>query len=249
MTESPVQRSTAVRLLRRTATRLRAGLRHSRLRALLSVERPATTLSAGPSGLLGPAADGSILARTVRGGEHPPTLAAATANARLGEALRRVVTASVLYRWLTSEPDPDVIVIDLRDTYSVGPALTTLERTLSALLPGVATSSVGTVVQAVGAVLRTQPIRAASFTLLGVLTAAVSFAAIMGALTAPLVVGAVVATLAALVGLRSRASLEELGETSVVQTLGAALEPPAPPERESERDIDASSGKREPRTE
>lgn len=37
------------------------------------------------------------------------------------------VRASYLYRWLTAEPDPDVVVIDLRETYAVGPVIALLD--------------------------------------------------------------------------------------------------------------------------
>lgn len=42
--------------------------------------------------------------------------------------LRRWGRHSFLYRWLTKEPEPDVIVIDLRETYTVGPLLAGLDR-------------------------------------------------------------------------------------------------------------------------
>jgi hypothetical protein len=35
---------------------------------------------------------------------------------------------SFLYRWLTKEPEPDVVVIDLRETYAVGPLIALLDR-------------------------------------------------------------------------------------------------------------------------
>ncbi|MEF8976834.1 MAG: hypothetical protein V5A21_11470 [Halapricum sp.] len=49
---------------------------------------------------------------------------------RLGAAGRTVsqwTRNSWLYRWLTAEPEPDVIVIDLRETWTVGPIVTVLE--------------------------------------------------------------------------------------------------------------------------
>ena len=45
-------------------------------------------------------------------------------GARTGELVRE----SYCYRWLTKEPDPEVIVIDLRETYAVGPFITLLDR-------------------------------------------------------------------------------------------------------------------------
>lgn len=35
---------------------------------------------------------------------------------------------SYLYRWLTKEPDPEIIVIDLRETYTVGPIIAILDH-------------------------------------------------------------------------------------------------------------------------
>jgi len=41
--------------------------------------------------------------------------------------ITEVTRASGLYRWLTAEPEPDVIVIDLRKTYTVGPFIAVLD--------------------------------------------------------------------------------------------------------------------------
>ncbi|MFW5956632.1 MAG: hypothetical protein ACOCQY_04440 [Halorhabdus sp.] len=73
-------------------------------------------------------------------------------HALLGSALRVVIdwiSASWLYRWLTAEPDPDVIVIDLRETVTVGPILAVLERAIALLARGRGSSrsySVGTAI-------------------------------------------------------------------------------------------------------
>ncbi|WP_336337143.1 hypothetical protein [Haloarcula brevis] len=45
----------------------------------------------------------------------------------LGSRTSAFVKESYCYRWLTKEPDPDVIVIDLRETYAVGPFITLLD--------------------------------------------------------------------------------------------------------------------------
>lgn len=61
----------------------------------------------------------------------PGILSRAAAYARVTRGLRTVKRwggHSFLYRWLTKEPDPDVIVIDLRETYTVGPIITALDR-------------------------------------------------------------------------------------------------------------------------
>jgi len=39
-----------------------------------------------------------------------------------------VIRESYLYRWLTKEPEPEVIVIDLRETYTVGPFIRLIDK-------------------------------------------------------------------------------------------------------------------------
>lgn len=41
--------------------------------------------------------------------------------------LGQVTRSSYLYRWLTSEPEPEVIVIDLRETYTAGPVIAAID--------------------------------------------------------------------------------------------------------------------------
>lgn len=52
-----------------------------------------------------------------------------------GARVTELTRQSLLYRWLTEEPEPDVIVIDLRRTYTVGPLIDTLEWTAAKLTP------------------------------------------------------------------------------------------------------------------
>lgn len=56
---------------------------------------------------------------------------ASVANARIRSAVR----GSTLYRWLTTEPEPDVVVIDLRETRTVGPVLALLDRIFDVVIP------------------------------------------------------------------------------------------------------------------
>ncbi|MBX0297883.1 hypothetical protein [Haloarcula nitratireducens] len=53
-----------------------------------------------------------------------------TVNAA-AERMGDIIRSSYLYRWLTKEPEPDVIVIDLRETYTVGPIIAVLDRVIS----------------------------------------------------------------------------------------------------------------------
>jgi hypothetical protein len=45
------------------------------------------------------------------------------------------VRDSRLYEWLTAEPEPEVIVIDLRETYTVGPFIRLLDTVVDRLQP------------------------------------------------------------------------------------------------------------------
>lgn len=49
--------------------------------------------------------------------------------------LQGTTTQSYCYRWLTAEPDPDVIVIDLRETWTVGPLLKLMTTAVAWVLP------------------------------------------------------------------------------------------------------------------
>ena len=60
-----------------------------------------------------------------------------TSGSRIINAIRSISTrvtslikGSYCYRWLTKEPEPEVIVIDLRETYAVGPFIALLDRLL-----------------------------------------------------------------------------------------------------------------------
>jgi hypothetical protein len=63
-------------------------------------------------------------------------------NSRLvtaGETAGRWITTAVrnswLYGWLTAEPEPEVIVIDLRETYTVGPFIAALDWAIETAAP------------------------------------------------------------------------------------------------------------------
>jgi len=146
--------------------------------------------------------------------------------ARLGAWGRGVVTHSFLYRWLTTEPDPEVIVIDLRETYTVGPFVAVLDRAL-AWLDAAATSS-NTV--AVARSLLTE-FRAAPVRLVGAVVALGSALALLvsvvlgalGVLPTVVLVGLAVAGLA---GTQVTASWGDLADSRAGRLVIAALEPP-----------------------
>ena len=167
----------------------------------------------------------------------------ATPNARLtaaGGTVRRFVRGSFCYRWLTTEPEPDVIVIDLRETATVGPPLRAIQRALEALAPSVASARLTDALRAAASALRARPIRIASLSLLGAVGGSVAALAVSGdpePAQIALLVG--LAVLAA-VGMRSTAPWEDVRESRVLAALAAAFEPPDPPDRTDTADEDES---------
>ncbi|WP_233559385.1 MULTISPECIES: hypothetical protein [unclassified Halorubrum] len=149
---------------------------------------------------------------------------------RLGQWIAGAVRDSYLYRWLTAEPDPDVIVIDLRETWTVGPVIRLLDAAIDRLAPAVRESRVAGAVQTGATVTRQQPAVVAGLGLLvaGALVGVASVGAgTLGttrlALTAVTLITGALAT-------RERRSWTELRETRPVRLLLAALEPPEPQE-------------------
>jgi hypothetical protein len=162
---------------------------------------------------------------------------------RLGAWTRRVVTDSFVYRWLTAEPDPEVIVIDLRETVTIGPFVAMLDR-VGGWLDAAATSS-GVV--AVGRSLLAE-FRAAPVRLLGAAVALGSALALLvgvglGAVgTAVTVIFAALA-LAGLAGTQVTASWADLVDSRVGTVLATAFEPPSET-TSATRDTEARSASR-----
>ncbi|PSQ32024.1 hypothetical protein BRD16_00630 [Halobacteriales archaeon SW_6_65_46] len=80
------------------------------------------------------ALDGSGLVRATAAARD--ALAASSsirAVRRFGQSATAVARDSRLYRWLTAEPEPTVVVIDLRETYTVGPVIALIDRLVTPL--------------------------------------------------------------------------------------------------------------------
>ncbi|GAB3319795.1 hypothetical protein [Haloplanus salinarum] len=145
---------------------------------------------------------------------------------RLAARTRRVVTDSFVYRWLTAEPDPEVIVIDLRETYTVGPFVAVVDRLVEGF-DAAATSS-GAVALARGLL---GEFRAAPVRLLGAAVAlgcagGLLAGAVLGALGVVSTAVLVALAVAGLAGTRVTASWADLVESRVGRLVAAALEPP-----------------------
>ncbi len=150
----------------------------------------------------------------------------ASVVATIGTVLARWVRASALYRWFTAEPDPEVIVIDLRETYTVGPLLAVLDRITDALSSGWHTARTGSLTDTTRDAFRKHPIRTVALVALAALLTNLAVVLAVGTLdTTGLTVRLVGIALAAL-GTRIRVSWKQCTESVTYRSLVAALEPP-----------------------
>jgi len=136
--------------------------------------------------------------------------------------LERVVRASFLYRWLTTEPDPEVIVIDLRETRTVGPVIALVDWMLAWSVPVARRSRVRQALYAVGTHLRAAPMRVGGAVVLGM--------GVVWLVVGGVSIGVLVLIALGALALREDRSWGELTETRVAGWVRAALEPPEPPE-------------------
>ncbi|KAB7517939.1 hypothetical protein [Halosegnis rubeus] len=84
---------------------------------------------------IGTALSESVVGRVARTARDrlAATLPVTTAQ-RLERAVGRQLHTSRLYQWLTAEPDPTVVTINLRETYTIGPVLGLLERLVTPMV-------------------------------------------------------------------------------------------------------------------
>lgn len=158
---------------------------------------------------------------------------------------RRYWTASWLYRWLTAEPEPEVIVIDLRDTYAVGPIIRGIDRILRELTPASVSSGIVRWSYRLRNRLLERPVRLVSFGLIAVVLG--SFLALA---TSEDPIGLTTFVLFALLivavrGTQSTRSWGDLAETRWYGWLQSAFEPPEPPAPQQSRLRDEEDGEAE----
>ncbi|MFC7248504.1 hypothetical protein ACFQJ5_01410 [Halomicroarcula sp. GCM10025324] len=149
------------------------------------------------------------------------------------ETLGSITRHSFLFRWLTAEPDPDVIVIDLRETVTVGPLLAVLDSVLSVLTDAWSSSRFRTVTTAIERHLRTRPVRIGSF----VLFLALAMTTLVSLATATLTTlefGIRFGLLTVFaVGTRITHSWRDITESRIYRLLLTIIEPPEMPEDDS----------------
>ncbi|QLG48930.1 hypothetical protein [Natrinema halophilum] len=165
--------------------------------------------------------------------------------AGMGGTVQRYVTASFGYRWLTSEPEPDVIVIDLRKTGTIGPFIDVLDRSLSELAAGRPSSAVADGVTALEEIVRDRPIAVAATVGLTAVWVSLLALGLGGAISLPLLVAHLLGAVLAIAGVRSRRSLDDVREMRLIQLLISVLEPPEPPQPALRTDDEAEDGDNE----
>jgi len=163
----------------------------------------------------------------------PDRLEAALEESRLrelGDTITRYVRASFCYQWLTAEPDPDVIVIDLRETYTVGPFIRLLDTVIDELETGYTNSQAESTISKITTAIQAQPIRLLGIVGLACVPLSLLTLTLTGSISTMLFAVHLVTSVLAVAALRSTHSLADLLESRPAKLLATALEPPEPPE-------------------
>lgn len=142
----------------------------------------------------------------------------------------RVIRTSWLYRWLTAEPEADVVVIDLRETMTVGPILRLLERVVDPVAEYWEDSRVSTVATRFADQLAARPVSIVSTVALVAIFVNFCLLVVFGSPSPRSIGMLLVAASLALAGTRVTVSADELTDTDVYALVVALLEPPDPPE-------------------
>jgi len=170
-----------------------------------------------------------------RVGRTADETAAIARQSRLGATIRwseQVIRASWLYRWLTTEPEPDVVVIDLRETAVVGPILALLDRLLASFARNWQQARTGTLVARLSERFAVRPIQIGSLVALVAILTNLFLLLTLGSLSRNALGAGLVAAALALTGTRVTLTAEELTETGTYRLLVALLSPPEPPDRD-----------------
>jgi|GEM_PF-2714710 len=160
-------------------------------------------------------------------------------QSRLDATIRwgcRAARASWCYRWLTAEPEPDVVVIDLRETAVVGPILVLFDRLLAPFVRNWQAARTGTVVARLSARFVARPIQVVSIVALVAILTDLCLLVVFGSPSRTAVGGRLVSGSLALAGTRVTVSVDDLTEGRVYELVTELLAPPDPPERDTRND-------------
>lgn len=140
--------------------------------------------------------------------------------------LSRWASGSRIVQWFLAEPDPDVIVIDLRETYTVGPLLLVSDRFVASAHRFADSTGITNTLETVSRRFRTAPVHLLGTALLAVTLLGASYTVAADASVRTLGWWLILTSIA-LLATRERRSTEELEGTWVSQAF-------LPPERRDE---------------
>lgn len=163
---------------------------------------------------------------------------------RLGSAIGAYTRSSFLYRWLTADPDPDVIVVDLRETIVLGSLLAMVDALVETFLASRFGSRLAAASEDTIETVADAPIRALSTVVGTAIVADLLVRTATGSIGTAGVHARLGVALLAILGLRIDASADELRESRGGRLLVALLEPPDPPEQHSRAPEDRDDGRR-----
>jgi len=143
--------------------------------------------------------------------------------------VQTLVTGSFIYQWLTAEPDPEVIVIDLRETWTVGPIITIIDRLVGELTASTQTSAFVGGARRLATTFRAQPVNVVSLAVIASALCVLLVGGLTQSLSVVSAVDAILTALVGMVGVGSGITIKEIRETRAAQLLISAFEPPEPP--------------------
>ena len=231
MLDAALDQSTVLRLLSDTRKRLRS--------ATAVITRALTTSEDERSGIESDSITRRALEQSVFNSKLTAARVVATTTVHrirravatpllldLGATLHRYIIASLSFRWLTTQPDPDAIVIDLRETWTVGPVIRAVDRVVHGLERGARTSITVAVVCRVVSHIPDRPIQVVSALVLLVTTASLLVWTLTTSLSSTLLVGHLLVAGLAILGSRSRSRLGTVLKTRLMRGLITVFKPP-----------------------
>ncbi|MFB6179111.1 MAG: hypothetical protein ABEI77_05240 [Halorientalis sp.] len=162
---------------------------------------------------------------------------AATTSA-IGGTVRTVgrwIHSAWLYRWLTKEPDPDVIVIDLRETWTVAPILRGIDLLASTVAGLVGTSRLSELSGGLDRAVRTAPVQIIGIVLFIALLVNTLVRTQLGGLSETGLGFRLILLALATLLTRIDASYADLRDGRVGRVVKALFAPPDLPDEENER--------------
>lgn len=176
----------------------------------------------------------SVLYRIVRSG-----VASVTAT------LERWLTNSFGYRWLRADPDPDVIVINLRETATVGPVVRLFERFFVVVIPAILESRTWQLSKQARKRLRAEPLRPIGGVVTVFAVTMFVWSAITGSVSAVWAAVLLGLSAAGVSAFRDRRSWEQLRETRPMTVLAAIFLPPESPDTSVQTDETGDDGEQQ----